>query len=530
MSPSAVAARGIASDRGEGAPVPCPSPRRWPATLAALAALVVASGLLRREGQGFPLWSDEALSVGIASHPLVEIPALLGQDGSPPLYYVVLHQWMRWWGSSGPAIRSLSLLIALAAIPLAYWSGRSLFGRRVGWTAAALAATSTYLTLYSREARMYTLVAVLGLASAATFVHVFVFGRRRWLPAFVASNALLVLTHNWGLFLLAGAAVAAGWCAVAAGDQRRRRLVDAALGLGAAVVVWLPWLPTLLHQTAHTAAPWSRRPAAGSMAVALGSVLGGPLVALVVLAALVPFARAVWRDRRAPEHLAAVALGIMVLTTVVAAWVASRVEPAWSARYFGVFLGPLLVLVALALARSGRTGVAALAGVVVLGLVPVGRAEPKSNVEAVATQLAGVVRPGDVVLSSQMEQVPLLHYELGPALRYADPTGVVRDPTVADWRDVFERMRQANVATVLASLVGDLEREGHVVVVCPRPSATPDDLLWYRLMDLHCEAARRHLDGQPELARVMGPIPEGTSPEPPASVFAVVYELVADRR
>ena len=530
MSPSALVACGTASDRGEGTSVACPPPRRWPVTLAALAALVAASAVLRREGQRFPLWSDEALSVGIASHPLVEIPALLGQDGSPPLYYVILHQWMRWWGSSGPSIRSLSLLIALAAIPLAYWSGRSLFGRRVGWTAAVLAATSPYLTLYSREARMYTLVAVLGLASAATFVHVFVYGRRRWLPAFVASNALLVLTHNWGPFLLVGAAVAAGWCAVAARDQRRRRLTDAALGLGAIVLAWLPWLPILLYQSAHTAAPWSRRPGAGSMVVALGSVLGGPLVALVVVAVLVPFAAAVWRDRRAPEHVAAVALGIMVLTTLVAAWAASQLEPAWSARYFGVFLGPLLVLVALALARSGRGGVAALAGLVVLGLVPLGRAEPKSNVAAVAAQLAGVVRPGDVVLSSQMEQVPLLRYELGADLRYVDPTGLVSDPTVADWRDVFERMRHADVAAVLAPLIDDLEPGAHVVVVCPRPSVTPDDLVWYRLMDLHCETARRHLDSQAGLARVLGPIPDAASPEPPASVFAVVYELVADRR
>ncbi|MDP9006344.1 MAG: glycosyltransferase family 39 protein, partial [Actinomycetota bacterium] len=179
---------------------------------AALAGLVVVAAVVRLEGQGFPLWSDEGLSVGIASHPLAEIPTVLRRDGSPPLYYAVLHLWMRWWGSSAVAVRSLSLLVSLAAIPLAFWAGASLFGRRVGWMAAVLAATSTYLTLYSREARMYALVAVLALASAASFAHVFVLGRRRWLPAFVVSSALLVLAHNWGLFLVLGAAVAAWWC------------------------------------------------------------------------------------------------------------------------------------------------------------------------------------------------------------------------------------------------------------------------------------------------------------------------------
>ena len=36
-------------------------------------------------------WIDEGLSVGIASHPLVDIPGVLRQDGSPPLYYLLLN-------------------------------------------------------------------------------------------------------------------------------------------------------------------------------------------------------------------------------------------------------------------------------------------------------------------------------------------------------------------------------------------------------------------------------------------------------
>ena len=496
---------------------------------AALAGLVVVAAVVRLEGQGFPLWSDEGLSVGIASHPLAEIPTVLRRDGSPPLYYAVLHLWMRWWGSSAVAVRSLSLLVSLAAIPLAFWAGASLFGRRVGWMAAVLAATSTYLTLYSREARMYALVAVLALASAASFAHVFVLGRRRWLPAFVVSSALLVLTHNWGLFLVLGAAVAAWWCAVVAGDQRRRRLVDAGIGFGAIALLYLPWLPTLVYQAAHTGAPWSRRPALGSMVVAVGSVLGGPLIALVAVAAVVALAPVVWRRPRTPEHAGAVALGIMALTTVAVSWVASQVEPAWSSRYFGVFLGPLLVLVALALARAGRAGVVGLVVVAALGLAHTGRAVPKSNVEELATRLAGVVVPGDVVMSTQMEQVPLLHHELGPELRYADPTGVVRDPTVADWRDVLQRMRDARPVAVLDPLVDDLDEGGHVVVVCPRPSATPDDLLWYRLMDRHCETVRSALGADPRLSPVLGPIPDSSSPQPGAAVFAVAYERTGQR-
>lgn len=509
-------------DAEEAAAVP--DGRRLATTLAGLAGLVVVSALRRLEGQKFPLWSDEGISLGIASHRLADIPTVLRLDGSPPSYYLLLHGWTRWWGDSATAVRSLSLLLALAAIPVSYWAGKSLFGRRAGWMAAVLAATSPYLTLHSREARMYTLVVVLSLVAAAAFTHGFVLRERRWLPAFVASTALLVHTHNWGVFFVVGTATAAAWCAVTAGPQRRAQVVDSAIAFVAVGALCLPWMAVLVDQVAHTGAPWSRRPAIGAMVVALGSVLGGVAVAAVVLAGLVPLARAVRRQPALGEHRGAVALAVVVLATLGAAWSASQVEPAWSPRYTGVVLGPLLLLVALALARAGRAGVVGVAVVAVLSMVPLGRAVPKSNVETVAQQVAGVVRPGDVVMSTQMEQVPLLRHELGPNLRYADPTGLVDDPRVADWRDAFDRLSAADPAAVLAPLVEGLAEGGHVMVVCPRPSATPDDLAWYRLMDSHCEAVHDALSRTPGLTRVLGPFPDPSSAGPGVSVVASVYE------
>ncbi len=98
--------------------------------VAGLVALLAISLLLRLEGLGVSLWLDEGISIGIASHPLGDIPGLLVQDGSPPLYYLLLHGWMSLFGDGAVAVRSLSLLAALAMVPAAYWAGRSLFGAR----------------------------------------------------------------------------------------------------------------------------------------------------------------------------------------------------------------------------------------------------------------------------------------------------------------------------------------------------------------------------------------------------------------
>ena len=37
---------------------------------------------------------DEGIAVGISSHSLSAIPGILRYDGSPPLYYLLLHVWM----------------------------------------------------------------------------------------------------------------------------------------------------------------------------------------------------------------------------------------------------------------------------------------------------------------------------------------------------------------------------------------------------------------------------------------------------
>jgi hypothetical protein len=99
-------------------------------------------------------WIDEAISVGISSHGLTEIPATLRQDGSPPLYYLLLHLWMQLAGSGEAATRSLSLLFAVLAVPAAWWGTGAIAGRRAGAAAAAGAACCPFLTYYAHETRM----------------------------------------------------------------------------------------------------------------------------------------------------------------------------------------------------------------------------------------------------------------------------------------------------------------------------------------------------------------------------------------
>ena len=239
------------------------------ANVALVAALAAVSLVLRTRALDASFWVDEAISVGIASHPLREIPSVLRQDGSPPLYYVLLHFWMRLTGTSEAATHALSVVFAVAAVPAAYWAGASVFTRRTGWIAASLAAVIPFLTLYGQETRMYSLVAFLSVLATAAFLHAFAFGRRRYIPVFAVLLALLLYTHNWGLFFAAGAAAALVF-SVRGSPSRRNQVRDGLLGFGGAALLFTPWLPVLVYQALHTGAPWSKTPS-------LAGLLAAPL-------------------------------------------------------------------------------------------------------------------------------------------------------------------------------------------------------------------------------------------------------------
>ena len=115
--------------------------------------------------------------------------------------------------------------------------------------------------------------------------------------------------------------------------------------------------------------------------------------------------------------IAAVAAGL--------AFLGSQVEPAWAPRYLAVLFGPLLLALAAVLSRGNRWTWLALAGVAGAWLVS-GPAPAKSNVRTVAATLGPQVRAGDLVASTQPEQVPVLYRYLPEGALFLTPLGTSR--------------------------------------------------------------------------------------------------------
>ena len=477
----------------------------WPrlSDLVVLAGLLGALVLLWGRSRHTWFWMDEALSLGISSHSLGEMRDVLAQDTSPPLYHLLLHVWMRWFGDSEASTHALSMLFSLAVVPAALWAGLSLFGRRTGWTCAVLAAVSPFLAEYANEARMYSLVVLLSLLATATFLHAFVYRRRRYLLPFAILTALALYTHYWALLLALGTGIAA-LVIVVHGSDRRRLALDAALAFGAIAMMFAPWVPTLLYQRTHSAVAWALPPTAAVIRDDFLEVLGGPVAAAVLMLAggipLVGVLRRPWNRL----SLLTMTLVVPIVVVLTVGWATSVASFQWHSRYFAALLAPLLLLLGSGLARAGDTAVPALLVVAILaGPVPEAvRLHEKSNVKGWVEQASLALQPGDVVFAP-MREVPLLARYLPDGLRFVTTTGPVPDPLAADWRNVVARLRRTDPVAAVAPFVDGLPLGGHIVVACPPTDGSDLDHLpaYIRLEILKCLAVREHLlNRQPGLA------------------------------
>lgn len=385
---------------------------------------------------------------------------------------------------------------------------------------------------------MYALMVVLSLMLTAFFLHVYVYRRRRYLPAFAGVLALMLYTHNWAVFVIAGALIALGLLWLGS-DDRGALIRDGLIGFGAAFVLYIPWLPTLAHQVAHTGAPWLNAPRFGAPVQISKSLLNGGTATVALLLAGGTGLAAVLRDRtRTEERRAVLALVSLCVGMLAVAWVVSQVSPAWTTRYLGVTLGPILLLSALGLSRAGNLGLVALAIVLVIWAVPkTYDLRHKSNASdlRVAVAQGDLLHRGDLVISMQPEQTPLLRYHLetlGPAdgLRYATPLGPVNNANVMDWTDSQDRLERATVASELEPLLAKLPRSARVLLVHPVTSRVDDwDAPWTELVRRRGAQWGAALANDPRLKQVKA-VPIRYRRATRIGVRGVIYEKTTNER
>jgi len=133
-------------------------------------ALLVAFALRAYMLDAQSLWNDEGTSVALASLSVEAIIAGAARDIHPPLYYLLLHFWMPFVGTTEYAIRFLSVVGGVLAVAVVFRIAYSVFDKHAAVVATFLVALSSFQVYYSQETRMYIWVTLFAALSVFAMV------------------------------------------------------------------------------------------------------------------------------------------------------------------------------------------------------------------------------------------------------------------------------------------------------------------------------------------------------------------------
>jgi uncharacterized membrane protein len=428
-----------------------------------IAIVLVGAGLRLYLIADRSLWLDEAFSVWMGGQPLGAMWRYLVQlDQHPPLYYTLLHFWMR-LGDGEAVVRGFSALWSILTLPVIYAIGARVGGRRLGLLATLILALAPLHIEYAQDARMYAMLtfsASVALLCAVQLLEtpqnreprtedqserrgsrltlrVPVHGSHaRWWLGLIVFTTLTMFGHNTaltfplalGLFIAGGFGVPALLRRARGADAspHARRLRDWSLALGASLLLWLPWLPGMLVQVRRVDEEfWIPAPTFMSVATTWRDFIsafspGGAVMAATLLAVGVLALLGAWRLRRRPELLALLLL--LIAVPFAAELLVSLRRPIYYTRTLIWASIPFYLLVAaglLQLCFRPLIAVATLALVLLNGASLVNyyrNFEPEGWREA-AGWLAPQVRDGDIILfNAGWTQIPFDYYyrRVGP--------------------------------------------------------------------------------------------------------------------
>ena len=242
------------------------------------------------------------------------------------------------------------------------------------------------------------------------------------------------------------------------------------LAIVGAVILFAPWIPNFIYQAGHTGAPWAPPPRFGAPVLLSRDLIGGDRIMVTLLVALIIGLAPLFtkRYRRSREATAMWALIVLPIATLLLAWLSSQITPAFVSRYFAPVLPAILLLAAWGASRSGIVGIVALVlSVVFVAHISSYTPQYKSDMRDISGEMTPYLHPGDMVVMSQPEQVPLAWYYLPNGLRFANTLGPQSDPRYFNWVYALRRLRATKPQSTLAPLLASLRPGQQVLYVRP---------------------------------------------------------------
>ncbi|MEO0457039.1 MAG: glycosyltransferase family 39 protein [Cyanobacteria bacterium P01_A01_bin.114] len=188
----------------------------------------------------------------------------------PPLYYILVRQWVALFGNTIWLARSLSALVSLLIFPAIYWLYQELFlfsdtpkrvtllqRRLTSYVAIMLVAVSPFHILYAQEAREYVLWTVLSLVVSALLLRALRRGSFLDWALYACLLATSLNTHPFTVFVVLGHGV---YVLVVEKFRPTRQFLSYLLSVAGGFLLFVPWLFVIISKAGTAGASWTAQP------------------------------------------------------------------------------------------------------------------------------------------------------------------------------------------------------------------------------------------------------------------------------
>jgi hypothetical protein len=361
--------------------------------------------------------SDEVWSVKAASLNYSSEMAMLKADVHPPLYFLILHSWIRLFGTGEQTVRSLSGLFYILSVFAVYGLGKELYGSKTALLCATIYLSSPLAIRSAQFARMYTLLALLSIVSTWLYLQFSVRPRdsNRHLLFYVLVNILGTFTHVAFFFVLFGQIV---FHFLFYRRARIKRFVTAIL-LSVAPYLFI-WAPILLGQinTSGEGLAWLKKPSFSSVGILL--LLYGGSFWLLVPVLFYLWWRSGFESLRRFSKLEIKSLPAWLLAiTILTPLLISQVKPIFNARL--AIIGLHLFALTIGALIGRRTNFFLTLELIVLtgiGLFFLNPASAPCDNRITAAYLSQSVNDEDAVIFTSLTRLPIDFYlQRAPTIR-----------------------------------------------------------------------------------------------------------------
>ncbi|MDQ3008945.1 MAG: glycosyltransferase family 39 protein [bacterium] len=146
---------------------------------------------------------DEAQSIWASTKTVPGILKYIAQDVHVPLYNLLLHFWIQFFGTNVLLLRLMSLIFFVACVPAVYTLSKHASNARVARLTTSLFCLSPFLTWYSTETRMYTLLTLLSILSHFFFLKILQSNLPKNLAWYTVVGIIGLYTHYFFGIILA---------------------------------------------------------------------------------------------------------------------------------------------------------------------------------------------------------------------------------------------------------------------------------------------------------------------------------------